>query len=95
MASTLIGLISFVFTLATFLNVFWSSVQTIHAAPQPDNRLPLHPEARPTRRVPPSEKSKEETEEREKRKEWLGSWELRCEEKTEQRSSLWSWSWRH
>lgn len=33
MASSIIGFISFGFTLATFLNVFWSSVQTIHAAP--------------------------------------------------------------
>jgi len=33
MTSTVIGLISFAFTIATFVNVFWSSVQTIRAAP--------------------------------------------------------------
>jgi hypothetical protein len=32
--SITIGLISFAFTLATFLNVFWSSLQTLHAAPR-------------------------------------------------------------
>jgi hypothetical protein len=33
MTSTIIGLVSFAFTIATFVNVFWSSLQTIRAAP--------------------------------------------------------------
>ncbi|PSN67290.1 hypothetical protein BS50DRAFT_465539, partial [Corynespora cassiicola Philippines] len=37
LASTLIGFISFAFTLATFFNVFWSSLRTIHGAPSQIN----------------------------------------------------------